>query len=213
MVGSLRNTEKALEHGADIIIAQGTEGGGHTGEITTMVLIPQVVDLCKGKTNFLGKPVIVVAAGGIYDGRGLAAALHLGASGVWVGTRFVACEEASAPKAHKEAIVKSESSDTIRSLAISGRPLRLVPNEWIKSWENRPAEMKALLDQGVTPLEHDLKHNHEKVGMGPIMAVNLLSGQAAGGITSIQPAKTIIDEMVRGAIETMQKNMLVVSKL
>merc|ERR1712012_844486 len=91
MVGSVRNAEKALERGADILIAQGTEGGGHTGDIGTMALIPQIVDIAKGRKTFRGEPVEVVAAGGIYDGRGLAASLALGASGVWVGTRFIAC--------------------------------------------------------------------------------------------------------------------------
>ena len=85
MVGSPRNAEKALDAGVDIICAQGTEGGGHTGEIGTAVLIPQVVDLCRGRLSRLtGKEVPVVAAGGIVDGRGLAMALALGAAGVWV---------------------------------------------------------------------------------------------------------------------------------
>merc|ERR1711966_561338 len=90
MVGSVRNAEKAVEAGADILIAQGSEGGGHTGDIGTMPLIPQIVDFCKTKTNFFGSPVLAVAAGGIFDGRGLTAALGLGAAGVWVGTRFIA---------------------------------------------------------------------------------------------------------------------------
>merc|ERR1719482_1237303 len=134
MVGSVRNAEKAIEAGADIIIAQGGEGGGHTGDIGTMALIPQIVDVCKGKKNFFGGNIIPVAAGGIFDGRGLAASLALGAAGVWVGTRFIACEEASAPPAHKKLVVNSSSSDTIRTLVLSGRPLRMVPNQFVKEW-------------------------------------------------------------------------------
>ncbi|KAH0830381.1 2-nitropropane dioxygenase [Lanmaoa asiatica] len=89
--------------GVDIICAQGGEGGGHTGETPFSVLIPAVVDLCKNvRSPLSGEPIVVVAAGGIADGRGLAAALSYGADGVWVGTRFVASEEAGAPRKHKE---------------------------------------------------------------------------------------------------------------
>ena len=96
MIGSPRHVRKCLDVGVDIICAQGTEGGGHTGEIATMALIPQVVDACAGRVSpMTGNPIIVVAAGGIYDGRTIAAALSLGASGVWIGTRFLASDEAS----------------------------------------------------------------------------------------------------------------------
>merc|ERR1719486_1760549 len=102
MIGSPNHVKKALDAGVDIICAQGGEGGGHTGEVPTSILIPMVVDLCRGKLSPLtGKQVPVVAAGGIYDGRGLAMALSLGADGVWVGTRFVASAEGGAPKKHK----------------------------------------------------------------------------------------------------------------
>jgi NAD(P)H-dependent flavin oxidoreductase YrpB (nitropropane dioxygenase family) len=93
MVGHPQHVSKALAAGVDLIIAQGTEGGGHTGEVATLVLIPQAVDLCRGRTSPLNDaPVQVVAAGGIVDGRGVAAALALGATGVWVGTRFICAE-------------------------------------------------------------------------------------------------------------------------
>merc|ERR1719487_2820352 len=102
MVGAVKHVEKALAVGVDIICAQGGEGGGHTGDTATSILIPKVVDACRGRISPLtGKPVEVVAAGGIFDGRGLAMALAAGASAVWVGTRFVACEEAAAGPYHK----------------------------------------------------------------------------------------------------------------
>merc|ERR550537_662684 len=177
MVGSPRNAEKALEAGVDILIAQGTEGGGHTGDLGTMVLIPQVVDLCRGKKNFFGTDVLVVAAGGIYDARGLAASLSLGASGVWVGTRFVASEESNAPKYHKELVVKHESLDTIRTLVLSGRPLRLIPNDYIKDWEAQPDKIKEMCEKGTVPLENDLRNNPEddKLRKKALMAVNSLA--------------------------------------
>lgn len=214
MVGSVRNAEKAIEAGADIIIAQGTEGGGHTGDIGTMALIPQIVDVCKGKKNFFGGNIIPVAAGGIYDGRGLAAALALGAAGVWVGTRFIACEEASAPKAHKNLVVNSSSNDTIRTLVLSGRPLRLVPNKWVKDWEAQPEKIRDFIDRGVVPLEHTFKHldgDDAETRKGLFTAINSLAGQAVGGIRSIETAEKIVDDMMEGAMGMLRSNASMLS--
>eukprot|EP00930_Biecheleria_cincta_P104042 TRINITY_DN96195_c0_g1_i1.p1 TRINITY_DN96195_c0_g1~~TRINITY_DN96195_c0_g1_i1.p1 ORF type:complete len:352 (+),score=72.77 TRINITY_DN96195_c0_g1_i1:92-1147(+) len=214
MVGSVRNTEKALEAGADVIIAQGTEGGGHTGDIGTMCLIPQVVDVCKGRKNAFGSPVLCVAAGGIYDGRGLAAALGLGASGVWVGTRFICAEESAAPKAHKDKVIAAASLDTIRTLVISGRPLRLLPNDWVKEWERNPAKIKELCDSGVVPLEHDMKSSNDDSKRRSIFdAINSLAGQAVGGIHAVEPARKIVEDMVAEAAAVMRNNASMLSKL
>lgn len=104
MVGHPKHIPRALNQGVDIICAQGGEGGGHTGDIPFSILIPSCLDAIKGKKSPLtGGPVYLVAAGGISDGRSLAASLAYGAQAVWVGTRFVACVEAGAPKAHKDA--------------------------------------------------------------------------------------------------------------
>ena len=148
---------------------QGTEAGGHTGDIATSVLIPQCVDICKGRTNFFGRHVSVVAAGGqyltpltswsslrlvagIYDGRGLAASLMWGASGVWVCTRFIACEEAGSSPGHRKRVsatseqqtlkhsnrmtqvLAAESKDTTRTIAFTGRPCRVMKTPYVKSW-------------------------------------------------------------------------------
>jgi len=217
MVGSVRNAEKAVESGADILIAQGTEGGGHTGDIATMPLIPQVVDVARRQTNFFGSPVLAVAAGGIYDGRGLAASLGLGAAGVWVGTRFIACEEASAPASHKKLVCDSSSSDTIRTLVMSGRPLRLIPNAWVKSWEADPQKIRDFVQEGIVPLEHELKNigddDHDK-RIGTLSAINSLAGQAVGGITTVETAQKIVDDMMSDAIAMLQSNAaMIVSRL
>ena len=104
MVGHPKHVPRALKQGVDIICAQGGEGGGHTGDIPFSILIPACLDSLKGaKSPLTGGPVHLVASGGIYDGRGLAASLVFGAQAVWVGTRFVASVEAAVPKIHKDA--------------------------------------------------------------------------------------------------------------
>ena len=153
MVGHPKHVLKCIDVGVDVICAQGGEGGGHTGEIPTSVLIPACVDVCKGYTSKLtGDPIFVVAAGGIYDGRGLAMALSLGAQGVWVGTRFVNAVEAGAPPAHQKAIIQCGYEDTIRTIIFTGRPMRVIKNEYIMDWEIRRAdEIKKLTSQGILP--------------------------------------------------------------
>merc|ERR1712224_1167220 len=115
-----------IDAGCDIICAQGGEGGGHTGDTPTSILLPKVVDMCRGhKSPLTGGPVLVVGAGGIFDGRGLAMALSAGCSGVWVGTRFIASDEAGAGPAHKKKVLSSTYEDTIRTIIYSGRPMRV----------------------------------------------------------------------------------------
>ncbi|KXS22388.1 2-nitropropane dioxygenase, partial [Gonapodya prolifera JEL478] len=125
MVGAPRHARKAVEVGVDLICAQGTEGGGHTGQIPTSILVPAVVDAVRGaKSPLTGEPVYVIAAGGIYDGRGLAMSLCQGAQGVWVGTRFLASTEASCSPSHKRAVLQADYTDTVVTLVWSGRPQR-----------------------------------------------------------------------------------------
>jgi NAD(P)H-dependent flavin oxidoreductase YrpB (nitropropane dioxygenase family) len=159
MIGHPKHVKKCLELGVDIICAQGGEGGGHTGDVPTTVLIPAVVELCKGKTSPMsGKPVQVVAAGGIYNGQTVAAALMLGASGVWVGTRFILTDEAGASKAHQEAVRTAGHDDNVRTIIFTGRPLRVRTNDYIVNWEeNRAAEIKELTGKGIIPVEHDFE--------------------------------------------------------
>lgn len=135
MIGHPKHVKKCLDLGVDIICAQGGEGGGHTGDVPTTVLIPTVVQLCEGKKSGLGNPVQVVAAGGLFNGQSLAAALMLGASAVWIGTRFILTEEAGAPKAHQEAVRTSGFDDNIRTIIFTGRPLRVRNNAYIQNWE------------------------------------------------------------------------------
>lgn len=130
MIGHPKHVKKCLEVGADMICAQGGEGGGHTGDVPTTVLIPAVVEMVKGKKSpMTGDQVQIVAAGGLFNGQSLAAAFMLGASAVWIGTRFVLSDEAGAPKAHQEAVKNSNFDDNIRTVIFTVRINSLYPPE------------------------------------------------------------------------------------
>ena len=130
MCGKVRHAIAAVEAGCDFVIAQGTEAGGHTGTVATMPLVPQIVDA-------VGERVPVVAAGGIFDGRGLAAAIALGADGVWLGTRFIATPEARTVTGYKDALLAHED-DTVISRGFTGKTLRAVRNEWTTAHRGAP---------------------------------------------------------------------------
>merc|ERR1711939_678768 len=202
MVGAPKHVSKALNVGVDLICCQGSEGGGHTGSISTSVLLPKCVDLCSNhKSKFTGKSVFVVAAGGIYDGRGLAMALSYGAQAVWVGTRFVMSKESGASLQHKRDILKAKASDTKTTLVYTGRPLRLIPNNYTKYWEIKQGKLHdELLKKGIVPALYDQK-NKDFSRFLPFH----LTGQVAGCIEDIKPAKDIILEMMAEAITIFEK--------
>jgi len=143
--------------------------------------------------------VLVVAAGGIFDGRGLSAALCLGAAGAWVGTRFVAAEESGSSKVHKERVVQAQSVDTVRTIAFTGRPCRMLKTPYVQSWVDRPEEVARLTSQGQIPYALDVRAGRAK----PIEFYPALMGQAAGAITDVKPARAIVEEMVREAAEVL----------
>jgi len=199
MVGHPKHAVKALELGVDIVCAQGGEGGGHTGDVANSVLIPAVVDVArKYKPKMLGgQTAMVVAAGGISDGRGLASSLMQGAVGVWVGTRFVASVEAGCSEEHKREVVSCGFDGTERTLVLSGRPLRMKTNEYIRKWHERPEKIKELCDKGVVPIEWDFDQGNE-------VDPPHLMGQVAGAIREIKPAGEIVDDMVREAVQMLK---------
>lgn len=199
MVGHPRHAHKALKAGVDIVCAQGGEGGGHTGDIPNSLLIPACVDVARQyKSPLTGKAAMVVAAGGIWDGRGLAASLMQGALGVWVGTRFVASEEAGCSKMHKESVVGAGFADTLRTLVVSGRPLRVRSNEYIEGWEEKPEEIKKLTDMGVVPMQHDMDEDKD-------VDMPFLMGQVAALIKDVEPAGEIVESMVSEACEALRR--------
>jgi len=186
VVASVALARRLERAGADAFVAEGMESGGEIGQITTMVLIPQVVDAVK---------IPVVAAGGIADGRGLVAALALGAQGVQMGTRFVASEECIAHPAYKQAIVDAHDRSTVISGQSTGYPMRALENKLIHEfWEREKSgiSIEELMEFGVGRLRLGLIEGDLENG-------TLLAGQIAGMIKEIKPVKAIIDDMVAEA--------------
>jgi enoyl-[acyl-carrier protein] reductase II len=142
MCGKVRHATAAVASGCDFVVAQGTEAGGHTGVVATMALVPQVVDAVDGK-------VPVVAAGGIFDGRGLVAALALGAEGVWIGTKFIATNEAHTGQGYKEKILESLEDDVVISKGYTGKTCRVIRTEWTNHWEKNPSELQGFPGQAI----------------------------------------------------------------
>ncbi|GBG34808.1 Nitronate monooxygenase [Hondaea fermentalgiana] len=216
MVGAPKHVDKAIASGVDLICAQGTEGGGHTGEIGTLALIQQCVDRCKGhKSQMDGSPIMVIGAGGIVNGASIAAALSLGAEAVWVGTRFVASEESHASDRHKARVLEIGALDTTRTLVYSGRPLRAYQSPYIREWHTkRASQIEELCSKGVIPFNYDLKEA-EKNGEHFDLAGNFpqLIGQGCGLITEVKPAGAIVEEMMTEAVEILRKAPSRIAKL
>lgn len=219
MVGHVKHVQKCLDLGVDIICAQGGEGGGHTGDIPTTVLIPAVVDLCKRhKSPLTGGPVQVIAAGGIHNGQLLAAALMMGAGAVWVGTRFILTDEAGAPTTHKDAVRTAGHDDNIRTLIFTGRPLRVRNNEYINDWEvNRQAEIKELTAKGTIPYEADLDKIMESDDADADDALDkfrpYLMGKCAAVVNEQKSAKAVVDEFVTDAVAWLKRGNKMIAKL
>jgi len=193
MCGKVRHAIAAVESGCDFVIAQGTEGGGHTGTVATMALVPQVVDA-------VGERVPVVAAGGLFDGRGLAASLALGADGVWMGTRFIATPEAHAQRGYKETLLRIAEDDTVVSRAYTGKTCRVVRTEWTQQFENDPSQLKKFPEQAFASSKAGVNH----MGWPPETEIDpnnefMPCGQGVGAIHELEPAGDIVRRIVAEA--------------
>jgi enoyl-[acyl-carrier protein] reductase II len=187
VVGTVRHARRVVEGGTDIVVAQGTEGGGHTGRIATLALVPQVVDAVA--------PTPVVAAGGIADGRVLVAALALGACGVWVGTRFVATHEAFAHQNYKQKILQATEEDTVVTRAFRGKDCRVIRNRYVELWQDRQAEIQPFpFQMMVDPEKMEAAVLHGDTDMGIMLA-----GQIAGAVREVKSAGDIVREMMEEA--------------
>ncbi|MGA1298171.1 MAG: NAD(P)H-dependent flavin oxidoreductase [Ilumatobacteraceae bacterium] len=193
MCGKVRHAEAAVASGCDFVVAQGTEGGGHTGTVATMALVPQVVDA-------VGDQVPVVAAGGLFDGRGLAASIALGADGVWMGTRFIATPEAHAPNAYKDTLTRIAEDETVISRAYTGKTCRVVRTEWTDHFEKNPDELKKFPEQAFASAQAGANH----MGYPPETDVDVKKefmpcGQGGGAIHELTPAGDLVRQIVREA--------------
>jgi enoyl-[acyl-carrier protein] reductase II len=193
MCGKVRHATGAVAAGCDLVIAQGTEAGGHTGTVATMALVPQVVDAVDGR-------VPVVAAGGLFDGRGLAAALSLGAAGVWIGTRFIATPEAWGTAGYKQRLLTMAEDDTVVSRAYSGKTCRVVRNSYTQRFDEHPEELKPFPAQLLASMEDGANH----LGAGPDIAVDpdrefWPVGQGVGAIDELVPAGDLVRSIVAEA--------------
>jgi len=195
LVGNVKNARRVAEGGADIVVAQGHEAGGHTGRIGTLALVPQVVDAVA--------PVPVVAAGGIADGRCLAAALALGAYGVWCGTAFLATYEANISELQKERILAASEEDTRVTRLYSGKTMRNITNPLIEAWEALNIKALPMGLQGL--LISDLIAGIRQIGREELM-MNA-AGQIAGLIKTLRPAREVVDAMVDGAAEILTRDL------
>jgi enoyl-[acyl-carrier protein] reductase II len=196
MCGKVRHAVAAVEAGCDIVVAQGTEAGGHTGQVATMALVPQVVDA-------VGDWVPVVAAGGLFDGRGLAAALALGADGVWVGTRFIATPEARTNPGYKEALLRAREDGTTVSRGYTGKTCRVLANDYTRFWEEHPEELQPFPMQFVRSWQDGANHLGEGDEVDPA-AVDPAkefwpAGQGVGAIDELVPAGELVRSMVAEA--------------
>jgi enoyl-[acyl-carrier protein] reductase II len=194
MCGKVRHAVAAVEAGCDLVVAQGTEAGGHTGLVATMPLVPQIVDA-------VGDRVPVVAAGGIFDGRGLAAALMLGADGVWVGTRFIATPEARSVAGYKDALVSTGEDGTAISRAFSGKPMRVVRNKTTQHYEEHPEELKPFPEQLGVSIGDGTLHlteGDDATGIDPEREC-YPAGQGIGAIHDLVPAGELVHRFVEEA--------------
>ncbi len=193
--GNTKNAARMARSGVDLVVAQGHEAGGHTGRIGSLALWPQAVDAAA--------PTPVLAAGGIGDGRGLAAALAVGCVGVWVGTRFLASKEGGLLDVQKEAIVRATDEDTRRTYLYTGKTSRATYNRFHDLWENSgleplPFPIQVLFASGMVEM-FTRAEKFEYVGP--------FAGQVSGLIQEIKPAAEILMDLVEGAVDVLARKL------
>jgi NAD(P)H-dependent flavin oxidoreductase YrpB (nitropropane dioxygenase family) len=199
LVGKVDHARRQKDAGVDLIIAQGSEAGGHTGEIGTMVLVPQIVDAVA--------PLPVLAAGGIADGRQIAASLALGAQGVWCGSVWLTTDEAETHPVVKEKFLAASSSDTIRSKSKTGKPARQLRSAWTEEWDRTdtpdPLPMplqSALVAEAELRIARTAASNE-----GSRELINYFVGQAVGQMNRAKPAAQVVLDMVDEYIDAASR--------
>jgi len=198
LCGKIKQALAHKEAGLDFIIAQGGEGGGHTGEIGSIVLWPQIIEAVGD--------LPVLAAGGIGNGRQMAAAMSMGAQGIWCGSLWLAVEEAAAQPAEKESYLNATSEDTIRSKAWTGKPARMLKNKWTEAWENpeNPDPLPMPL-QGMITFDA-MRRTSIYAGSGNTQDVSFnAAGQVIGQIKQIDSVKDVMFELISGYLDSVER--------
>jgi NAD(P)H-dependent flavin oxidoreductase YrpB (nitropropane dioxygenase family) len=196
LCGSAHQALRHKEAGVDIIIAQGYEGGGHTGEVGSLVLWPEVIDAVA--------PTPVLAAGGIGSGRQVAAAMALGASGVWTGSIWLTVKEAASPMAQKESYLAASSRDTVRSRSVTGKPARMLRNEWTEAWERPdtpdplPLPLQGMVTMDMIQRTHFYAEKAQAVAFNPV-------GQIVGSMSQVRPARVVVSELIDGCYDAVER--------
>jgi enoyl-[acyl-carrier protein] reductase II len=200
MCGKVDHARRAVDAGCDLVVAQGTEAGGHTGRIATFPLVPQVVDA-------VGDRVPVVAAGGVFDGRGLAAALALGADGVWIGTRFIATPEARAVHGYKDALLGAAEDGTTVSRAYSGKTMRVLENAYTEYFDAHPDQLRPFPAQLGRSMEDGAFHLGGDDGTGGVDPEREAypAGQGVGALRALEPAGDLVRRIVHEAEATLDR--------
>jgi NAD(P)H-dependent flavin oxidoreductase YrpB (nitropropane dioxygenase family) len=200
LAGRLDHAIAHRDAGVDVVIAQGTEGGGHTGEIATMVLVPQVVDAVA--------PTPVLAAGGIASGRQMAAALALGAEGVWCGSVWLTTNEAETPPVVKEKFLAATSADTRRSRSLTGKPARMLRTAWTDAWEGGDAPaplgmpLQSILVSEPQRRIHRVAH---KPGAAARDLATYFVGQVVGQMNEAKSTRRVMAEMTQEFVAAMER--------
>jgi NAD(P)H-dependent flavin oxidoreductase YrpB (nitropropane dioxygenase family) len=199
LAGKAQHAERHVSVGVDVIIAQGAEAGGHTGEVGSMVLIPEIVDAVT--------PVPVLGAGGIGRGRQMAAAMALGAQGVWCGSVWLTTDEAETHPTVKRKFLAATSSDTVRSRSRTGKPARQLRTAWTDEWED--PETPAPLGMPLQPILVDealarIDRAAYREGSGAEQLTNYFVGQIVGAMNTTKPAAQVVFDMIDEYIDTVQ---------
>jgi len=196
LCGSVKHALAHKEAGLDIIICQGSEGGGHTGDVGSIVVWPEVIAAAD--------PVPVLAAGGIGTGRQMAAAMAMGAAGVWTGTIWLTTAESDWPPAQKETYLKATSRDTVRTRAWTGKPCRVLRNDWTDAWDanDTPDPLGLPLQYMVTSdavvRGHMYAAQSQSVGFSP-------AGQIVGSVSAVKPVRLVIQEMIEEYLDAVER--------
>jgi NAD(P)H-dependent flavin oxidoreductase YrpB (nitropropane dioxygenase family) len=204
LVGAREHAVKQVRAGVDVLVAQGTEAGGHCGEVTTMVLVPDVIDAIRPV-----REVPVLAAGGIVTGSQVAAAVALGAAGAWTGSVWLTTEEAETAPYTVQKFLAATSRDTIRSKGRTGKPSRQLRSAWTRAWEpdaGGPAPLPLPLQSMVS--EHVLRRLDtlaEKGNKGAQELATYWVGQGVGLMNKVRPASEVVQDMMRDYLDAVER--------